>query len=141
MQATAGEIDSATEAAGSAPFVKQLNTLVYQAPCHAPEDHIQCDLEAQWKAADSARDAANWSWYQMIISMFGLAGLLYSLELTRKATGVAIAATKDADKALGIAARNADAADEQVAHAKDTARRQLRAYVFVENVLLTEEGP
>lgn len=112
------------------PPLKPIHAKVYQAPCREPENPGQCDLEAQWEAADGARDAAKWSWWQMIFSAFGLFGLLYNLKLTRKATTIAVEATKDAEKALEIAGRNADAATEQVTVAAKTAQQQLRAYVF-----------
>ena len=104
------------------------------------QDNRSSDLCAQWKAADSAFAAAWWAKWQTLLSLVGVIGLLYNLYLTRTATNIALAATKDADKALEIAARNADTAAEHVAHAKDAAQRQLRAYLFVDNVLLTDHG-
>lgn len=115
---------------GKTPNPKTADTLKYLPLCGQPQFHDACDLEAQWKAANAARDAADWSWYQMVFSALGLAGLLYSLVLTRRATNVAVEATRDADKALQIAERNAIAAAEQVIVAKETALLQLRPYVY-----------
>lgn len=134
-------VRNSQQSAVAPPSLKSLDANVYQAPCRQPDSHDQCDLEAQWKAADSARDAADWSFWQMIFSALGLTGLIYNLILTRKATNTAIEATEDAEEALKIAKRNADAAVALVDNAKDVSRRQLRAYAFVKYILLTENGP
>jgi hypothetical protein len=94
------EVAQPPPAPSGLPAVEAVDTAKYKPPCRQPQDHDACDLEAQWKAADAARDAASRGWWQMVFSAFGLAGLLYSLVLTRRATNVAVAATKDADKAL-----------------------------------------
>jgi phage gp46-like protein len=106
----------------------------YKRPCPSPDNDNQSDLCAQWKAADAARDAADWAWWQLGLSAAGLGGLLYSLYLTRTATKVAVEATEDADKALEIASRNADAATKLAEISESTARAQLRAYIGVSDV-------
>jgi hypothetical protein len=137
-QPFADEVAGAPKTIAGGPPVKPFDAIEYQAPCRQPANHEQCDLEAQWKAADGASNAARWSWWQMLISTFGLAGLMYNLVLTRKATNIAVEATKEADRALEIAARNADAATKQVAITEHASERQLRAYVFATKCLITE---
>lgn len=117
---------------GQAPKPNTVASKNYRPPCQEPQDHDRCDLEAQWNGVHAARDAADWGWWQMVFSAFGLAGLLYSLVLTRRATKLAIDATHDADKALEVASRNADAASRLAELSEQTARQQLRAYVSVE---------
>ena len=92
--------------------VKQVESAEYSAPCHKDQDNRNSDLCAQWKAADSAANAAWWAEIQTYLSAAGIIGLLYSLYLTRTATKVAVDATKDADRALDLAAQNANAATE-----------------------------
>lgn len=114
---------------------------IYSPPCRDPRIHDQCDLEAQWNAATAARNAADWSWWQMVFSALGLAGLLYNLILTRRTTNVAIAATQDAEEALEIAKLNADgasravlAANEGNAIARQSVQTQLRPYLYIEKI-------
>jgi hypothetical protein len=99
------------------------------AGCQPGQDNRKSNLCAQWKAADSAREAADWAKWQMWVSAFGLLGLVMSLHYTRKAVLAAEDATKDAEAALEVAERNAKAAQEQVTVSQDTAHRQLRAYL------------
>jgi hypothetical protein len=54
---------------------------------------------------------------------------------TRRAVKLAIDASTDADRALLIAERNAEAAADQVEVSRDTARRQLRAYLGVKDIV------
>ena len=54
-------------------------------PCTNEMENRNSDLCAQWKAADAARDAANWAWWQLVISAAGLLGLIVSLFFTRRA--------------------------------------------------------
>jgi hypothetical protein len=64
----------------------------YNPPCAKGQDDRRSDLCAQWKAADSAAEAAFWSKVQAYLSAVGIVGLLYSLYLTRTATEAATAA-------------------------------------------------
>jgi hypothetical protein len=56
---------------------------------------------------------------------------MFTLYYTRKAVLAAEEGTKDADRGLEIAARNADAAAQHVKIARDNAHRQMRAYVTI----------
>jgi hypothetical protein len=100
-------------------------------PCGPTRYQSNEDLCAQWKAADSAAEAAHWARWQTFLSAMGVLGLLASLYYTRQAVMVAESATKDADDALIIAARNADSAADHVKIAERTAEKQLRAYVNI----------
>ena len=81
-------VDAVALPAVSLPAFKPIEPSKYKRPCAEPQDQDACDLEAQWKAADAAENAAIWSWWQMIFSAFGLVGLLASLRLTQKALHV-----------------------------------------------------
>ena len=78
--------------------------------CQRTEDNRKSDLCAQWKAADSAFDAAFWAKWSFVLGMIGTFGLFATLYYTRAAVRVAQEATRDADTALEIAERNANAA-------------------------------
>jgi hypothetical protein len=120
------------------PFepVQPVQRRITERPCEPGQDNRQSELCAQWKAADAATDAAYWAWASFWLGLAGTVGLIATLYYTRKAVLAAEEATKDADKALEIAARNADAAAQQVTVAQSTARHQLRAYIGVAKVTL-----
>lgn len=120
--------------------VDQVESFKYHAPCKSPQDHDQCDLEAQWKAADSAEQAAYWAFWQTILSGAGIVGLLVSLWFTGAAARSASQASGDAAEALEVARQNAGAAAEQVAVARNAANRQLRAYVGVSSIDVKTAG-
>lgn len=84
------------------------NSPEYTAPCGPSQDRRNSDLCAQWKAADAARDAANaaresaeYNWWQLWVGVIGASGLLGALGLALHANWIA----------------------------RDTAKRQLRAYI------------
>jgi hypothetical protein len=114
--------------------------VVYKPPCSNPKDNNGCALEAQWKAAEAARDAVNWAKWQTILSFFGIIGLLVSLYFTRIATLAAAGANKDAENALRIAETNANKVAEQVEVTRLSAERQLRAYVGIEKIEVAPAG-
>ncbi len=120
-----------------APAVKAVETPKYQPPCREPRDKDRCDLEAQWESADASRDAAKWAYWQFVASTAGILGLGYNLYLTRKAVLLAGDATKDADNALAIAAKSADASVKLAEISQSTSERQLRAYVYLDSADLT----
>lgn len=78
------------------------------------------ELCAQWKAADAARDAANWSWLQLILSAFGVIGLGWTLWFNFRALSLSEANAAETKEALEIA--------------RDSEKRHLRAYIGVEEV-------
>jgi hypothetical protein len=88
--------------------------------------HDQSDLEAQWKAADSAFDSAKYSkelltisWWQFWLASAGTIALIYSIMLNRRATGAAITANSNTIKAIQ---------QEQ-----ENAQRGLQAYLCASN--------
>ncbi|WP_340316794.1 hypothetical protein [Rhizorhabdus argentea] len=103
----------------------------YREPCHEPKGQDESDLCAQWKAARAAEAGALWTERSFWAGLFGVVGLIATLHYTRKAVLAAEAATKDADSALTIAERNADAASAHVLVTAENARHQLRAYMEV----------
>jgi hypothetical protein len=84
-------------------------------PCAKPEDREWCDLEAQWYAANAARESANFAFWQLLIGILGAAGLGGTLFFTIKATRAAARATLASEGALK--------------HAQEMAYYELRAYV------------
>lgn len=69
---------------------KAVEDAKYQEPCKHGEDRRYSDLCAQWKAADAAYDAAQWAWYQLGISFFGVIGLGLTIWLTARSTRASI---------------------------------------------------
>lgn len=111
--------------------------------CEVGVDNRRSDLCAQWKAADAAWQAAQSAQTQTVIGWIGLvlgaATMIAAIAAALYARRAAVAteatvklgaeAAEGAASALVIAAQNAKAAEDQVAVAQDTARRQLRAYL------------
>lgn len=128
------------DVAPEAPEAKSADT-----GCADRKDRRDSDLCAQWKAADAAFDSARAAERQTIIGWIGLllgsitmaaaiAAAMYAKRAaiaTEATVGIATDAATGAAEALNIAARNADAAQEQVEVAQMTAKRQLRAYVSI----------
>jgi hypothetical protein len=111
---------SPTVATNTTKPVEAIKRAKQQEPCGPRRYRGDDDLCAQWKAADSASDAAQWAWWQTVFSALGIVGLLLSLYYTRKAVLAAEDATKDADSALEIANKNAAAAIELAQATKDS---------------------
>ena len=121
-------------ASGTAKVVEPIKPSKEAEPCGPSRYQSNYDLCAQWKAADSAAEAAKWARWQTIFSALGILGLLYSLHLTRKAVKAAEDASKDADNAIAIAARNADAATDLVRLSEKNSQLELRAYLEFDGV-------
>ena len=77
-----------------------------EAPCGPHQYGSDADLCAQWKAADSAADSAWWAWAGGIIGLGSLLGVFAAIGLAFHSNWIA----------------------------RDTAKRQLRAYVTVSSV-------
>jgi len=107
--------------------------------CDHGQDRRNSDLCAQWKAADAARDAADYAWWALLIGTIGTGAVALTLYYTRKAVLAAELATSDAERALAVAAQNAAAATKLAAAAEATAERQLRAYLSVQAITLDED--
>jgi hypothetical protein len=74
---------------------------VYERPCQEGRDNRESDLCAQWKAADSASEAAWWAMIATFVTALGTIGLFWQIKLTREAvqdTGKATDAMVDANK-------------------------------------------
>lgn len=76
--------------------------------CPVGIDDRSSDLCAQWKAADAAAESARWSWIAGLASIASFIAVLFALRLAQQANAIA----------------------------RDTAKRQLRAYIFVEKTEL-----
>jgi hypothetical protein len=97
--------------------------------CRPGEDDRTSELCAQWKAADAGDKAAYWARWSFFLGIIGTLGLLWTLYYTRKAVRLAGSASQDTQTGLAIAARNADAAAEQVKIARETAQAELRPFL------------
>lgn len=121
--------------------VKPVQPLELYRPCGRSEINYNSDLCAQWKAAEAASEAAFWTEWGFWLGLVGTTGLLTTLFYTRAAVKVAQEATKDADKAIAIATRNADAAAEQALISKQSADRQLRPYLIFHQAIQWHPDP
>jgi hypothetical protein len=100
-------------------------------PCEEGQDARNSDLCAQWKAADAARDAADWTYWGVLLGIVGTIGLFWTLYYTRAAVKAAQEATKDADDAIEIARTNARAATDLAATSREAMENDLRAWIGV----------
>lgn len=80
--------------------------------CAYPNSHDEADLCEQRKMSASADWSVFLGWWQLALSVLGFVALIYTLALTRNATNAAIESNKIA---------------------RDTAKRELRAYLPVES--------
>jgi hypothetical protein len=111
--------------------VEQVESPKLYRPCDQGQDYRNSDLCAQWKAADAARDAADWTYWGVLLGIVGTIGLFWTLYYTRAAVKAAQEATKDADAAIAIAARNADAAADLAETSREAMQNDLRGWVGV----------
>ncbi|WP_141243941.1 hypothetical protein [Sphingomonas lenta] len=63
-------------------------------PCRDQRSRDDSDLCAQWRAVEASRNAADWAFWQLILSGFGVIGLILSLDFNRRA----LAAAREANK-------------------------------------------
>ena len=98
-----------------------------QSICRYTESEKEYELCQAWRAADGAQDAAATAWWQLIVSIGALVGLAYTVRYTKQAAhGAREAAT--AAQASGVTA------SDTLQAMRETAQRQLRAYVGVSGV-------
>lgn len=74
-------------------------TAIDEARCSQRNYGSNSDLCAQWKAADAARDAAEWACWSIWVGVAGTIGLMINLVYTRKAVLAAEAAAKGTNEA------------------------------------------
>ena len=128
----------------------------YADSCYNANDHDSADLCAQWRAAfaaeraaTEARRATTWAIVAALLSFIGVGGLIYTIWQTHGALGEARRGNRlnllfekrarreakeaavETGKALAVARNNARSAKQHVSIAKDSAERQLRAYVSI----------
>lgn len=133
----------------------------YSDACYNAQNHDTADLCAQWraaiateKAAKEARIATIAAIIGVVLSLATVVGLIVTIWQTHGALGEARRgnrlnlaferrsrresrkAAQDQERALAIADRNAEAAASHVRVAEDTARRQLRAYIGIETMVV-----
>jgi hypothetical protein len=93
----------------------------YRAPCEEPKGKDESDLCAQWRAAEAGENSAFWAEWGFWITILGSGLLLWQIALTREAvqdTGRATEAMREANEI-----------------ARDTAHRQLRAYLTPKEIV------
>ena len=83
-----------------------------EAPCGPKQYGSNADLCAQWKAADAATDSAWWAWLGGLVGIGSLVGVFVALVIARQSNGIA----------------------------RDTAKKQLRAYLDFNGVTLNSMG-
>lgn len=110
-------------------------------PCSGPQSREESELCAQWRAATGTKQAARWALWQLLLSLLGVIGLGFTLWFNKRAIDLALESGRDTEMALATAERNAEAAASQVRIAQETAYRQLRAYVSIENVEIDGVAP
>ena len=100
------------------PFNVAKNTEGYTADCQHPKDHEEADLCQQWRAAKASEKSAAfaesqwlWNWLQLVVTIATVA-----------AAWAAIIAAKEAQKSVSLT--------------ENPAERQLRAYVYVDEVIV-----
>lgn len=108
--------------------------------CEGGESDRTSDLCAQWKAADAAKESADWArrtfWHDVFGSVVGMLTLI----VASAAAYYAREAARHTQAGATEAQRSATAAVRSVEVSEDTAKKQLRAYLCVEeSVFLQEE--
>jgi hypothetical protein len=107
--------------------VQMVDPLAYERPCKPGHDDRNSDLCAQWKAADASAAAAKWAQISAYTGGIAAILLLVTLIYTGKATRAADRAAQAAHAACKIAT--------------DSSQAQLRAYVNVMSVRITDVMP
>ena len=132
-------------------------------PCYHAKDHDTADLCAQWRAAvaaeaaaHEARRATTWSVISTVLSALAVLGLIFTirqgqngLRLARLAneaanrenartTRRAVSSAAETAEALSYAKINADAAAEQIKISQATAMSQLRAYLSLTFIRMSD---
>jgi len=151
-----------TETRTASPLTAHKRPPISSTGCYQHTDHDTADLCAQWRAAlaaeasaHEARRATNWSVFGAIISLLGTVGLIVTIFLTKKSidmTRLANQMTEAANTAADIRAREtaietaralaaseqaAAAALEQAQIARETAKIQLRPYLHVRRLAIS----
>ncbi len=108
-------------------------------PCAQGEDDRYSDLCAQWKAADAAKESANWTRRAFWLGVLGVIvggltlGAAAAAALYAKAAADAGRRAADsADKMVGEAVRTTEAALETVSLTEKIGNRQIRPFVSYE---------
>ncbi len=114
----------------AAEAAKAVEPPEYYQPCGDKGSNSNSDLCAQWSAAKAASEAARWAWWQLWLSLAGVIGLGLTLWFNFRALRLAEKESEETKGALGIAARNADAATEQVAISRESSHAELRPYII-----------
>lgn len=110
-------------------------------PADNSERESAYDLRAQQEMADWALLMAIASIFGVAITGVGVVYVAFTLDETRKMTGEAAKATEAANKSVASSERAAKAAEDSVEVTRDTAKRQLRAYLVVSPGGITDIHP
>ena len=85
-------------------------------PCINTKGRDESGLCAQWRAANAEKQAANWSLWQLVFSVFGLIGLSLTLWFNKRVIEIALESAKETEAAL--------------THARKVARADLRPWLL-----------
>jgi len=100
-------------------------------PCEAARGGEESALCAQWRSATGTQEAANWAWWQLLVSTIGVLGLGVTLYFNFRAVQVASDSAQGSLVSADSAQRAAAAAHEANTISKEGMHRQLRPYVYL----------
>ena len=132
--------ESASEppSATGTPASKSVQRTEEKEPCVKPRNREESDLCAQWSAADASRDAADWGWWQLIFSAFGVIGLGLTLWFNLQAWRQARDGEEGTRRALLAAEKQSRAAERAADLSERNSLLLFRAYVAVDRVIFID---
>lgn len=105
--------------------------------CGRDNDNRKSELCAQWMAADAASAANMLASWQLLLSALGVFGLALTLWFNFKALSIAESQSQETATALNVAEKNAAAAAKLAEVSEDSARKQIQAYVVLQNAYVS----
>lgn len=97
----------------------------------ADDDYTKAlDLRAQWVTAIATKQAVSLTAFQVILGLLSLIGLGATVWFAREAARGALESAKHARDGTRAAIKSAEAAEQAVNTARESSKRELRAYVY-----------
>lgn len=106
----------------------------YHPVCDSPPSREDAEYCQEWRAAVAAQKQAELAFYQLIASIIGIGAVTATLYLTFMATRAAIESVEASQRSAKAAENAVQKSEAILAHAEQTAERQLRAYVYVSEI-------